>query len=960
MPQFRTKARAVELLGKGQIADLPTAITELWKNGYDAYADNLEAFLFCEGYKGIKKPFFVISDDGTGMSEDDILNKWMVIGTDSKTKEIKDKKGENTLGKVPRIKTGEKGIGRLSVSYLGTQMLILTKKRESPIQALFFDWRILENYNLYLEDIQIPLRQIDSSEDPIDIFDLLKKDFLENLNSNNEADRWEEYETLHETLINDTKQLRLPEFADEQFIENFGPKPNDKHGTKFFIFNPIDQISELKDADKSDDSVPESTMFTMSSLSGLANHFRQEKKDYLTQFHVYKSEIPIDIIQQRESFTYKDFDKCDHLIDGSFDENGSFKGKVRIYKKSVDHKFKPNRPPGKRPYGVFDVKIGYMAGELKDTMLLPEEKRAYDKRLGRYGGIYIYRDGFRVLPYGRIDQDFLEFEERRSRGAGYYFFSIRRMFGFIAISRESNYQLKDKAGREGFINNNSYREFKEDLIAFFIDLAKKYFRTDAEYEYKATQQKEFEEERLEKEREKEERQEFNKNLKEYPPLLEEYAHEYIRLLDELEHHVKQAKVIYEQIEDLLGKIDESRTKLREIAPPVPKRFKPTDRQREKIFEYSQKYSENYNVIENRYQKIYGLAKEKLKEKELLEEFERKVNYFKQEFQKIKNDFDQRIRIISRKFVSDIETLNQGYLTQFESKSKNLTPKVLQRKELESSLELLDKMYSERRNDFEGKILPFIQHLERLSINIDEDKLVGYYKIQYEEIKSLWEQTQELAQLGIAVEIIDHQFNALYSQLANIIGMFKDSIEDNDKSHKLYKFLVSTFEHLQNNYKFLTPLYRTTGRTRKDISGREIKEYIEAFFSERLNSDNIQLTSTKEFDNSVVYTYESIVKPVFINVVNNAVYWLASADKKRIHLAYEGDSYLIMNSGQPIDEVYIKEDIFKLFFSRKPKGRGIGLYLAKTTLNSIGFDIVASNDKKHNRLNGACFIIRKVK
>jgi len=276
------------------------------------------------------------------------------------------------------------------------------------------------------------------------------------------------------------------------------------------------------------------------------------------------------------------------------------------------------------------------------------------------------------------------------------------------------------------------------------------------------------------------------------------------------------------------------------------------------------------------------------------------------------------------------------------------------------LELLDKLYSERRNDFEGKILPFIQHLERLNINIDEDKLVGYYKIQYEEIKNLWEQTQELAQLGIAVEIIDHQFNALYSQLANIIGMFKDSIKDNDKSQKVYKFLVSTFEHLQNNYKFLTPLYRTTGRTRKDISGREIKEYIEAFFSERLNSDNIQLTSTKEFDNSVVHTYESILKPVFINVVNNAVYWLASADKKIIHLTYEEDSYLIMNSGQPIDEVYIKEDIFKLFFSRKPKGRGIGLYLAKTTLNSIGFDIIASNDKKYNRLNGACFIIRKVK
>lgn len=43
MANFKTKARAVELLGKGQIADLPTAISELWKNGYDAYAKTLLA-----------------------------------------------------------------------------------------------------------------------------------------------------------------------------------------------------------------------------------------------------------------------------------------------------------------------------------------------------------------------------------------------------------------------------------------------------------------------------------------------------------------------------------------------------------------------------------------------------------------------------------------------------------------------------------------------------------------------------------------------------------------------------------------------------------------------------------------------------------------------------------------------------------------------------------------------------
>ena len=50
MARFRAKARAVELLGKGQIADLPTAISELWKNGYDAYAENLNCKLFLDTY----------------------------------------------------------------------------------------------------------------------------------------------------------------------------------------------------------------------------------------------------------------------------------------------------------------------------------------------------------------------------------------------------------------------------------------------------------------------------------------------------------------------------------------------------------------------------------------------------------------------------------------------------------------------------------------------------------------------------------------------------------------------------------------------------------------------------------------------------------------------------------------------------------------------------------------------
>jgi hypothetical protein len=46
MPLFMPRARTIEHLGRSQIADMPTAILELWKNGYDAYADNVSCDLY--------------------------------------------------------------------------------------------------------------------------------------------------------------------------------------------------------------------------------------------------------------------------------------------------------------------------------------------------------------------------------------------------------------------------------------------------------------------------------------------------------------------------------------------------------------------------------------------------------------------------------------------------------------------------------------------------------------------------------------------------------------------------------------------------------------------------------------------------------------------------------------------------------------------------------------------------
>ena len=63
MAKFLTSARAVDMLGRQQIAGIPTAISELFKNAYDAYARSVRADYFPD------RRLLVLRDDGVGIPE---------------------------------------------------------------------------------------------------------------------------------------------------------------------------------------------------------------------------------------------------------------------------------------------------------------------------------------------------------------------------------------------------------------------------------------------------------------------------------------------------------------------------------------------------------------------------------------------------------------------------------------------------------------------------------------------------------------------------------------------------------------------------------------------------------------------------------------------------------------------------------------------------------------------------
>lgn len=432
MANFRTKARAIDLLGRNQIADLPTAITELWKNGYDAYGDYLDAGLYRAGYKDVKYDIFTISDDGFGMNESDILNKWIVIGTDNKKNSDNFIPLEDRFGKEERVPLGEKGIGRLSVTYLGNHMLMITKKLNQPFQLVFMNWKALENYQLYLDEVEIPTAEILNLEQINEKYQYLQELYLENFQS----ESWKNFINLKEDILSEiAKYKNVPTAVMKKVQNHFQEKG---HGTYFIIFDPINEIVDLEKEQESNlkeeqEDILEQTKYVRSALSGLFNPFDkkllEERKNILGEdigktpsFTIYTPDgNEHDFLQLKDFFSEEEFTSCEHWIDGSFDDTGCFSGKIKVFGKVEEYSYISRKRP-KCKIGNLRLKLAFWEGAKANTSLSEEKWHLYENKGEVFSGLYVYRDGFRVLPYGRTDFDFLEFEKNRSKSAGIYYF----------------------------------------------------------------------------------------------------------------------------------------------------------------------------------------------------------------------------------------------------------------------------------------------------------------------------------------------------------------------------------------------------------------------------------------------------------------------------------------------------------------------------------------------------------
>lgn len=475
MNNFKTKSRAIELLGRKQIRDGTTALAEILKNSYDADAENSQIIFETANNKNC---LFIV-DDGIGMTAEDLLNKWLVIGTNSKKKKNRHSVIKN------RLIMGEKGIGRLATACLGQQLLLLSKNyKEKTWNILFIDWNIFENPYTYIEDIDVGLilnRSVKSIQPIESVINELNRTLITNLEDNSWLNNDEIYELKTKILTQLHNYLSTIDIVKLKNKINAIEKTG--HGTILLISHLWDDWDLILDTmrDKNDKKTDSYASNAFDRLQTFLYSLNNTAKDFKLKFWFNNTPLAIEY-----GFTEEDYNIYDVKIEGKV-QNGIFIGKIDALNSNKELLNECNKILStsgidlkksmlldytkKYDCGSYTIKLCHVEGAEKNSSLSASNWRTMTDKLNRLGGVRVYRDGVRILPYGETENDFLGIEKRRTLQAGHYVFSHRRLFGRIDITYKDNPGLEDKSSREGFIENRFYYYFTTTLKQLLIEIA---------------------------------------------------------------------------------------------------------------------------------------------------------------------------------------------------------------------------------------------------------------------------------------------------------------------------------------------------------------------------------------------------------------------------------------------------------------------------------------------------------
>jgi len=991
MAKIKTRARTLDMLGRQQIAGIPTALSELFKNAHDAYADNVEVDYIR------KKNLLILRDNGLGMTREEFEERWLTIGTDSKfDDEDAIEKPAVDITKDKRPVMGEKGIGRLAIAAIGPQVLVMTRSKRGDelgnLVVSFINWSLFSLAGLDLSDIDIPIETKKNGENfTLNDIELLKQKALTNVKSLShkislskidlickeiESFNYDpEYWTKALNKQDDENKLvrQKNEKIDQQDDCRDISKKRDYlqlvesgYGTHFII-SPVDSIinNEIDDYDEKELSKLKKV------LLGFSNTIQSSRKPCIyTSFRDHNlAGDTIDHIAEQEFFTPKDLKLSDHYFVGEINDQGQFKGKGKIFDNLLDEVFVPweNIGNSKISCGPFKIVLGAVQGSKKESLLSPELHTYLREKARKIGGVYIYRDGIRVLPYGGPEVDVFHVEFRRSLRAAEWYFSNRNMICYIELTREKNSTLQEKAGREGFIENKAYKQFRSIIENFFKFLAKKYFTDSGELAEtfqleRIRNAKNFEALEKRNKLKKEKKKQVIKDLNIFFENSEYESFKYLFLdkKNEIENklilfnedqydydsyisNLEKDKLIF--ITDLKLKFDikipDGLGFSREISNLIDKyNLIKQDFQNE-----LENFNSNLNTLFIDFENKYG-NKVDLKRR-ITDSLIQQEESYKQNIAQLYSETHKAIKDLTEWATKEIRINKEdGFkaLMQLQTEvasvdfsSKSNAELIELKSSVEKQFQDLSETVSNSLKDIQTQINASREQSEENTLS--SARLVSILETEYEVLKEQQEENLEMIQLGMAFGVIHHEFNHNILRVRRGIKDLTPWAKANPKLQEIYDHIRTGFDHLDGYLRTFTPLSRRLTRRKSVITGVALRSFLEEIFTERLEKEKVEMVFTNEFLNFKIQAFSSTIYPAIVNLVDNSIYWASkgSSLNKTIKLhAYNGNLF-IADTGPGV-ALIDRENIFEFGFSRKIGGRGMGLYIARQTLERDGFKL----------------------
>ncbi|HBA9259456.1 TPA: ATP-binding protein [Escherichia coli] len=565
----------------------------------------------------------------------------------------------------------------------------------------------------------------------------------------------------------------------------------------------------------------------------------------------------------------------------------------------------------------------------------------------------IFRDSLRVLPYGRVDNDFFQIEERRSWNAGRYYWSNRRIFGYIGITQSSNKELKDKSGREGFIRNQAARELKTIISNLLTELADRFFGSRSDDRKELLEQVKREKElrkSAQQQARKSTQKSFSEALKNQTPVLDASLEAVKRLKTKLDKTDGSLDLNYLKIIDSdLTNLDALRSEIKTpIKPPKLGMYEEKYRDyRDKFNEFSA-YILQMKLAINKLDSELNKLEPSLSAKNHLEKNQGIIN---SKLTKFNNTIEEKIHSLLKKWADEIKVDRGDYY----AKTISVVDSIDNDSQIENVFNLLDSLYVESVDTLTFKYQSIIKGLDRLfeGINLDSAFSLSEEERSYfeEKAKSL----NALAQLGISVEIISHELEEMDSMVTRGLNSLPTSV----KEHPGFSLALNAHRSLTQQIRFLSPLKISGYQSRQRITGKNIMDYVLKFFGERFERQRITIEFSEEFKQIAITDIPSRIYPVFTNIINNAMYWVSLSNNRLIKIGFVNSLVIIANSGPAIDTDDIPR-LFELFYSKRANGHGVGLYLCRENLAVAHHKIWYSEpDEGDNYLikDGANFVIQ---